>query len=89
MCTHEPRCPDASARDRLAAHNVAAHPEQGWTLLCNGVIVFDDLGFLLPAGCAEASAEASTETNTETSTIVLRTRPVSPAHTDPILAVAA
>jgi hypothetical protein len=85
MCTHEPRCPDASARDRLAAHNVAAHPEQGWTLLCNGVIVFDDLGFLLPAGCREASSEASTEANT----IVLRTRPVLPAPAGPILAVAA
>jgi len=27
---------------------VAAHPEQGWSLLCNGVIVFDDLGEILP-----------------------------------------
>ena len=24
-------------------------PEQGWSLLCNGVIVFDDLGEILPA----------------------------------------
>ncbi len=39
--------PDASASDWFAARNVAAHPEQGWTLLCNGVIVFDDLGALL------------------------------------------
>jgi Family of unknown function (DUF5999) len=81
MCTHEPRCPDAAARDRLAAHNVAAHPEQGWTLLCNGVIVFDDLGFLLPDG--------RRETGTETNTIVLRTRQVLPAAAAPILAVAA
>jgi hypothetical protein len=29
---------------------VAAHPEQGWSLLCNGVIVFDDTGELLPGG---------------------------------------
>jgi len=29
---------------------VAAHPEQGWSLLCNGVIVFDDTGELLPDG---------------------------------------
>ncbi|HET9168311.1 MAG TPA: DUF5999 family protein, partial [Actinospica sp.] len=28
---------------------LAAHPEQGWSLLCNGVIAFDDLGALLPA----------------------------------------
>jgi hypothetical protein len=27
---------------------VASHPEQGWSLLCNGVIVFDDLGEILP-----------------------------------------
>jgi hypothetical protein len=29
---------------------VATHPEQGWTLLCNGAIVFDDLGALVPTG---------------------------------------
>jgi Family of unknown function (DUF5999) len=50
MCTHHPRCPDASAPDWFAAHTVATHPEQGWTLLCNGAIVFDDLGALLPSG---------------------------------------
>jgi hypothetical protein len=31
---------------------VAAHPEQGWSLLCNGVIVFDDGGMLVPGGSA-------------------------------------
>jgi hypothetical protein len=50
MCTHHPRCPDASAPDWFAAHTIATHPEQGWTLLCNGAIVFDDLGALLPTG---------------------------------------
>jgi hypothetical protein len=29
---------------------VAFHPEQGWSLLCNGVIVFEDLGEILPDG---------------------------------------
>ncbi|MER6677040.1 DUF5999 family protein [Streptomyces sp. NPDC000983] len=29
---------------------VAAHPEQGWSLLCDGTIVFDDSGELLPDG---------------------------------------
>jgi hypothetical protein len=29
---------------------VSAHPEQGWSLLCNGLVVFDDLGALLPDG---------------------------------------
>jgi hypothetical protein len=26
---------------------VASHPEQGWSLLCNGVVLFDDAGVLL------------------------------------------
>jgi hypothetical protein len=29
---------------------VASHPEQGWSLLCNGVVVFEDTGDLLPDG---------------------------------------
>jgi hypothetical protein len=33
---------------------VAAHPEQGWNLLCNGAIVFDDSGELLPDGSVVA-----------------------------------
>ncbi|ELS57306.1 hypothetical protein STVIR_1747 [Streptomyces viridochromogenes Tue57] len=33
---------------------VAAHPEQGWSLLCNGAIVFDDSGELLPDGSVVA-----------------------------------
>jgi hypothetical protein len=50
MCSHEPPCPVAHAVDRDAARVVAAHPEQGWSLLCNGVIVFEDTGELLPDG---------------------------------------
>jgi len=49
MCQHQPKCPSADSPARQLAHTVAAHPEQGWTLLCNGVVVFDDLGELLPA----------------------------------------
>jgi Family of unknown function (DUF5999) len=41
-CQHQPRCPGARARDRAAACVVACHPEQGWSLLCNGVVLFDD-----------------------------------------------
>lgn len=48
-CRHQPRCPDALAPDRSAARAVASHPEQGWSLLCNGVVLFDDGGELLPA----------------------------------------
>lgn len=29
---------------------MVSHPEQGWSLLCNGVILFDDTGELLPDG---------------------------------------
>src|SRR6266542_4273466 len=43
LCAHQPPCPAFAASDRLAAHVLAAHPEQGWSLLCNGVVVFDDL----------------------------------------------
>ena len=49
-CSHTPACPPADALDRDAAHVVSSHPEQGWSLLCNGVVVFDDLGELLPNG---------------------------------------
>jgi hypothetical protein len=52
MCTHQPPCPSAESREHGAARTVAAHPEQGWSLLCNGVIVFDDSGELLPDGHA-------------------------------------
>lgn len=50
MCTHEPPCPQARDNDRQAARLVASYPEQGWSLLCNGVVVFDDTGELLPDG---------------------------------------
>jgi|HubBroStandDraft_6_1064221.scaffolds.fasta_scaffold15476_3 hypothetical protein len=49
-CTHQPACPPASAPDCEAAIVVASHPEQGWSLLCNGVVVFEDTGDLLPDG---------------------------------------
>ena len=42
--------PPADRPDHDAAHTVAFHPEQGWSLLCNGVIVFDDMGEILPDG---------------------------------------
>lgn len=54
MCTHWPPCPPAAGQDRVAARIVAFHPEQGWNLLCNGVVVFDDTGELLPDGTAVA-----------------------------------
>lgn len=50
LCTHAPKCPSADSPDREAALVVAAHPEQGWSLLCNALVLFDDTGELLPDG---------------------------------------
>ena len=50
MCQHQPPCPTADSADREAALLVAHHPEQGWSLLCNGVLLFEDTGELLPDG---------------------------------------
>jgi hypothetical protein len=54
MCAHEPQCPSAGDIARAAAHVIGGHPEQGWSLLCNGIVLFDDGGLLLPDGRAEA-----------------------------------
>jgi uncharacterized protein DUF5999 len=53
-CPHHPPCPPASAPDHGAARIVATHPEQGWSLLCNGVVAFDDTGEILPSGACVA-----------------------------------
>lgn len=50
MCQHKPQCPTAECPDREAAYTLAHHPEQGWSLLCNGVLLFEDTGELLPDG---------------------------------------
>ncbi|MEV7286091.1 DUF5999 family protein [Streptomyces sp. NPDC093252] len=41
-----PRPDDVTA----VPHLVSAHPEQGWSLLCDGTTVFDDSGEPLPDG---------------------------------------
>ena len=55
QCSHVPPCPAAADTDHEAARVVATHPEQGWSLLCNGVVTFDDTGELLPDGRAVAA----------------------------------
>jgi hypothetical protein len=50
MCRHLPTCPSADQPDRDAARVVSGHPEQGWSLLCNGVVLFEDTGEILPDG---------------------------------------
>ena len=52
MCHHVSPCPDAASDSRDLAATVSSHPEQGWSLLCNGVVLFDDGGELLPDGSA-------------------------------------
>jgi hypothetical protein len=49
-CRHSPICPPAEASNREAALTLVCYPEQGWSLLCNGVVLFDDNGELLPGG---------------------------------------
>jgi hypothetical protein len=48
-CTHVPTCPEADSDDARAATVITEHWEQGWALLCNGLVVFDDGGQLAPA----------------------------------------
>jgi hypothetical protein len=52
ICSHETACPSADSHDARAACVVADHWEQGWALLCNGLLVFDDEGVLCPAATA-------------------------------------
>ena len=47
-CQHSPACPASGAADHDAARGVSRHPEQGWSLLCNGVVLFEDTGEILP-----------------------------------------
>jgi hypothetical protein len=54
-----PPCPSPTAPDRLAARIVTGHPEQGWSLLCNGIITFDDAGALTPGGNVIAPPRAA------------------------------
>ena len=54
MCPHQTQCPEANSADADAARVVASHPEQGWSLLCNGIVRFDDTGELFPDGRVQA-----------------------------------
>jgi hypothetical protein len=47
MCDHQPPCPSGTDRLGVDARIIAFHPEQGWYLLCNGVVLFDDGGAIL------------------------------------------
>ncbi|GAA1720716.1 MULTISPECIES: DUF5999 family protein [Streptomyces] len=64
MCLHQPPCPSADASDHDSARLVATHPEQGWSLLCNGVVIFADTGELLPDGRAIPAPRTSPDQST-------------------------
>ena len=48
QCPHQPL--GALEPDRFGARLVARYPDQGWSLLCNGVVLLDDGDQLLPDG---------------------------------------
>jgi hypothetical protein len=55
MCHHGTPCPAPTSDARDLAVVVSSHPEQGWSLLCNGVVLFEDSGEILPDGhCLQA-----------------------------------
>ncbi|MBT2491603.1 hypothetical protein J7E96_24360 [Streptomyces sp. ISL-96] len=66
MCQHMPPCPTAELPDHEAATAVAQDHVMGWTLLCNGVLNFDDTGELLPDGTIIAPHRPTTATGTGT-----------------------
>lgn len=57
-CPHTPQCPAADAANHDAAQVVDAHHDQGWVRLCNGVVVFDDDGELIPDAREEFGCRA-------------------------------
>jgi hypothetical protein len=74
MCPHTPSCPDATAPDREAARTIISHPEQGWSLLCNGIVIFEDTGELLPGG-TEISPHRPTDLPLQARAVVHGTGP--------------
>jgi len=50
MCEHEPSCASFDSAGACTAKVAVDHPDQGWHLLCNGVICFYDGGAILPDG---------------------------------------
>ncbi|MCY0932113.1 DUF5999 family protein [Streptomyces sp. H27-H1] len=60
MCQHKPTCPPSTAPDAELAQCVTSHPEQGWSLLCNGVLLFEDTGVLTPDGAVRDPHRMST-----------------------------
>jgi hypothetical protein len=58
-CQHQCRCPPADAFEHEAANVVAAHPDQGSSPLCNGLVLFDDGEDLRPEALARSAQPCS------------------------------
>ncbi|MFF9076080.1 DUF5999 family protein [Streptomyces sp. NPDC014872] len=50
VCVHQPECPPATAPDFHTAHPVLRCLATGYSRLCNGVVLFEDTGYLKPNG---------------------------------------
>jgi hypothetical protein len=55
MCEHIPCCPAAESTRPCGAHVTASQPDQGWCPFCNGIVLFDDGGAILPGGLVLAA----------------------------------
>ena len=82
-CPHQPSCPPADAPDCEAAHVVAARPEQGWSLACKSVVVFEDTGDLLPDGRIIAPHRAGFDLASQVSAVPAAGRRAHPGGSGP------
>lgn len=57
MCQHQPRCPQSWEAGGLAARIVADQPEQGWSLLRNGAVLFEDESVAVTSVAARRARE--------------------------------
>jgi hypothetical protein len=71
MYQHQPRCPQSWEPGGLAARIVADQPEQGWSLLCNGVVLFEDES----AAIASVAAQRARENRDYVRTLLARKQP--------------
>jgi len=78
-CPHQKQCPTMAGADREAARVLVRHPEQGWSLLCNGVILFDDTGELLPDGSVVVPHRGAAPERSSILLAAARTAPVPTA----------
>ncbi|MEU0100416.1 DUF5999 family protein [Streptomyces sp. NPDC006267] len=67
-CKHSPRCPDAKAPDRYAAKMVTVNHVQGWGVLCNGIISFEDTNRLTGASVPDPATRSGTPATKQTGT---------------------